>query len=265
MPAIDSGRQRARLSRAHLDVVNHVLRGVDVPAESADAELELVEAELLIEGRPLAFLAELTSQLTQAQVSVDVEIAGRDGFSTHGAVISADTCWTMSGWPRTTEQEYALLDQRLLPTWLAATLGLRTEGASESEEDLETVLGALDAALLERGLAEARAISSDLDDPLPTTVSALADLPAISTRLAQVLAFERRAWRVTCSWREEDGIGVAALAVIDAGPQGLWQRVLPAAPIGPEPLAPTTLVRFHRLSPSEVFHAVGSLVSSRRN
>lgn len=257
MPAIDSGRQRARLSRAHLDVVNHLLRGAEVPSNRLEAELELVESGLVRDGRPVDFLAGVTEQLTEAQISLDVEIAGRDGSSSHGAVLTSSHCWTVQGWPGAEEQEYALLDPRLLPTWLAATLGLSMEGAAEPAEDLETVLGALDAALAVRAEVESGSAGDGVLDP----VRALAEVPGISEGLAEVLAFERRAWRVTCSWRTADqGVDVRAVAVIDSGPRGLWQRVLPEEPIGTEPLDPLTPVLLRRLSASQAFRAVGELV-----
>ncbi|PWD50584.1 hypothetical protein C8046_07895 [Serinibacter arcticus] len=261
MPTIDSGRQRARLTHEHLDVVTHLLHGQPVPAGRADAERELTDAGLLRSGAPVEFLAELVAQLTQAEISIDVEISGRDGVSTHGALLTSTLCWTVQGWPGTEEKEYALLDPRLLPTWLAATLGLSTEGSSESEPEVDSTVGALDAALATRGALEARLdAGGSLLDGAAETLGAIGETPGIPPRLAELLTFERRAWRVTCSWRQGDQLAVRAVAVVDAGPQGLWQRALPAEPVGPEPLPPTTALRFRRLSPSETFRAVGELV-----
>lgn len=82
----------------------------------------------------------------------------------------------------------------------------------------------------------------------------------VDPALADVLAHERRSWRVTASWREGESLAVRALAVLDSDEQGLWERVLPAEPVPAEPLPPTEPVLLRRLSAADAFRAVGALL-----
>lgn len=260
-PAVDAARLRARLTTAHLDVLAHLLTGARPSPGSDDALDELVRADLVVDGVPSPFLRELVTELTQARVSIDVEIAGRHGLSTHGATLGAGTCWTVQGWPGEPLQEYARLDPRLLPTSLAATLGLSLAAGEAQAQEIATTLGTLDLALTARGEAEGRAQAEpDLATRTAAVRDAIAAVGDVDPVLADVLAHERRSWRMTTSWREGESLAVRALAVLDSDEQGLWERVLPAEPVPAEPLPPTEPVLLRRLSAADAFRAVGALL-----
>lgn len=262
MPSVDSGRQRVRLSGAHLDVAARVLEGRPVTADLTVARDELQDAGLLPGGAPHPLLADLIRDLAAAQVTLDIEVAGRDGTSTHGAVLTGSRCWLSQGWVGSEESEYALIDPRLLPSAVGLVIGLHQYGESDgAAAEVRTTLEGLDAAFAARGDIEAALDGgADLAGVAGAVRDAVAALPVGSPELGAVVAAERCAWRVTSASRVGADVVVRGLAVLDAREHGLWERVAPAEPLRDGRPAPDTEVVLVRRTPADLWRSLGALL-----
>lgn len=262
MPSVDSGRQRVRLSGAHLDVAARLLEGRSITADVEVARAGLHDAGLLPHGAPHPLLADLIRDLATAQVTLDIEVSGRDGTSVHGAVLTDTRCWLSQGWVGAEESEYALIDPRLLPSAVALVIGLHQGAAPDgAAAEVRTSIGGLDAALGVRGDIEAAlGGGADLADVAAAVRDAIAALPGGSPELGAVLATEQCAWRVTSASRSGEDVVVRGLAVLDAREHGLWERVAPAEPLVDGRPAPDTAVVLVRRSPSELWRSLGALL-----
>lgn len=262
MPSVDSGRQRVRLSGAHLDVAARLLEGRPVTADVTVPRDELHVAGLLPGGAPHPLLSDLIGDLAAAQVTLDIEVSGRDGTSVHGAVLTGSRCWLSQGWVGSEESEYALIDPRLLPSSVGLVIGLHQYAeTSPAPSEVRTTLEGLDAAFAARGQIEAAlAGGADLAGVAGTVRDAVAALPAGSPELGDVLAAERCAWRVTSASRAGEDVVVRGLAVLDAREHGLWERVAPAEPLRDGRLSPDTEVVLVRRSPAELWRSLGALL-----
>lgn len=262
MPSVDSGRQRVRLSGAHVDVAARLLEGRAVTTDVDVARAGLHDAGLLPGGTPHPLLADLVRDLAAARVTLDIEVSGRDGTSVHGAVLTDARCWLSQGWVGSEESEYALIDPRLLSSAVGLVIGLHQYAASDgAAAEVRTSLGGLDAALTARGDIEAAlGGGADLACVAEAVRDAVAALPAGSSELGAVLAAERCAWRVTSASRAGDDAVVRGLAVLDAREHGLWERVAPAEPLGVGRPSPDTEVVLVRRSPAELWRSLGALL-----
>lgn len=261
MPSLDSARGRARLSDAQLEAVVALLDRRGTRAEHHPATAELTHAGLVQDGRPSGFLADLVRDLAAADVVVDLEVAGRDGVSRHGAALVGARCWFVSGWPGEAESEYAQIDPRLLVHALALATGLQQGDPPGGRRPVACSFAQLSSALDARGRQERAAGPGDDLGPLrATTVEALTAVPGISRELADVLAAERSAWRLTASWRHADGRAVRVLAVVDAGDLGLWRREGVPEPLGVEAPPADTEIRLVPVAAAEVWREMAALL-----
>jgi hypothetical protein len=255
MPSLDAARARARLSGAHLDVLARLLDDRPLTDEVVTAATDLHHAGLVVDGVPVGLLADLVRDLAAAEVTLDVEVQGRDGTSLHGAVLSGPRCWTVTGWPGEEESEYARIDPRQLGSAIALTVGIEQRAAADVDP-LTTTVGVLDAMLAARGAAEAAVpAGADLAGVREQVLAAIGAVPGASPDAATVLVDERAAWRITAAWRRTDPPVVRGLAVIDARPTGYWVREQPAEPLAAERLVPS--------SAADLWRRIGDLLPGR--
>lgn len=98
------------------------------------------------------------------------------------------------------------------------------------------------------------AIDATLDEQLP---------PTARTPLRELLLTHRATWRVTVV--QPDGSGappaVRGLAVVDAGPTGLFLRTSPAEPLLPGALTSDTVLVLSPADPGSVWSALVDLLA----
>lgn len=260
MPSVDSARRRARLTGTQLEVLVDLVEGRPSRPQLASAATALTDAGLLLDGRPVAALVDLVRDLAAADVTLDLEVAGRDGVSVHGAALTAERCWLVSGWPGVAESEYTRIDPRMLLPALSMAVGLQQGAPPPGRTPVSCSLADLGAALDARGTIEAAAApGADLGPGRATTAESLRS-HGVAPELAAVLADERSAWRLTSSWTSDSGRVARVLAVVDAGEQGLWRREGVAEPLGAEPLSPGTTITWVPIAAADVWRDLISLL-----
>lgn len=233
--AMDRRRRRFLLFPDHLAVLGQLAES-GVVEEGLDVAVEaLREAGVIGEdGTVDPAASELAAALAGSSLLVDVETSSDDGIVYHGlafaAVDGVAACWAREGWPGTAQAEYLPLDVGMVVPWIATTVALGRAGKGGAD---------------------------DLPEVLETTVGALSVTDAAGAA-GEVLDAARLTWRVTVH-----GPGrptVRALAVIDAGERGLWERVAPAEPFGLDVPEPETPVVLERRSPGDVWRALVDLL-----
>lgn len=240
--AMDRRRRRFLLFPDHLAVLGQLAQE-GVVEEGLDAAVDaLREAGVLGADDAVDPAAdELAQALAGSSLLVDVETSSDDGIVYHGLAFASvggvAVCWARSGWPGTAQAEYLPVDVGMVVPWIATTVGLGRDGATGG---------------------------GSLPDVLTTTVGALgasdgtADPEEALGGAADVLDAARLTWRVTV--HAPGGSTVRALAVVDAGPLGLWERVAPAEPFGLDVPDPATPVVLERRSPGDVWRALVGLL-----
>jgi hypothetical protein len=255
----DPGRARLRLAPDELLVLGQLAAGTPVDGELT-AALDRLRAAGLTDGTSLLpDAAELVGVFARPDLLLDVETSSPWGLISHGVAVSGGLCWTMECWPGTDLAEYVPVEPALLVPTLARMVGLRRTpqpsfGVTALPDTLDAPLGALDAAL--DALGRADPTEPGAGRRAVDAVLAGAGVPDRSA-LAAVLADRRSAWRVTASAPGREPAGVA---VLDAGPSGLWRRELPAGPIGPEPPGPDVPLRLVRTTAGQVWRDLTALL-----
>ncbi len=172
-------------------------------------------------------------------------------------VAGRPVAWVRESWPGEALLTVYSIEPGLVVPWIALTVGLRAAGAVRRDRaPVSAPLRAFeDAALLvarDRSAAEdelrAAGFGADVAEPL-----------------AQVLGALRCTWRASAApirdeHDETTTPEVRSLVVLDAGSDGLWERVAPAEPIGTDDLDPTTVLRLEPRTHGQVWRALTALL-----
>ncbi|WP_168210057.1 hypothetical protein [Oerskovia sp. KBS0722] len=244
--AMDRRRRRFLLFPDHLAVLGQLAQdgvveeGLEVAVEAL-REAGVLGADDAVD--PAA--AELAQALAGSSLLVDVETSSDGGIVYHGLAFASvggqAVCWARSGWPGTAQAEYLPVDVGMVVPWIATTVGLGRDGAT-GDGSLPDVLATTVGAL-----------STSDDTGAPDDSASPGE-----TGAAAVLDAARLTWRVTVHGPGRST--VRALAVVDAGEHGLWERVAPAEPFGLDVPDPATPVVLERRSPGDVWRALVGLL-----
>lgn len=242
MPALDTGRGRARLTPSDLALL------ADLPSTDPDVltapRLPVLEAAGLVrDGAPADEVAALLPLLSGAELVLDVATTCRtttDGVVAltvlrHAVHLGRGQALVVESFPGTDEVDLGPVEIDHLPVVLTRLVGLRPRPLSP------VAPARLPAALVSDLLAglvtpeQGRAAEPVLRSTLPAQAPWLTadQVEAVSA----VLARRQAAWSVLP--RPADGAGAEGVSVLDGGPTGWWQRGLATEP-GHLVLAPVT-------------------------
>ncbi len=255
----DADRARLRGTLEHLGVLGQVLAGHDVEAELRGHLADLRHAGA-VRGTDVApDLQELVATVSGPQFALEIETSSPAGAVHHSISVLERTAWVMEGWGDTEEVTWWPLEPALIIPAVASLVGLRrrdagTEGRAEVKAPLELVERALE--VLRRGgpdhretaLAAARAV---VDQELS---------PPAARALMAMLVAHRSAWRVTVVDGTHGEPQARGMAVVDAGPSGLWLRTAPAEPMLLESLRDDTELVLSPTTPGQVWAALVGLL-----
>ncbi|MEV4095163.1 hypothetical protein [Streptosporangium saharense] len=264
MPSFDSARDRFRLGPAHLGVLGRLYEGERVSGDLVSARDELRAAGLMSDDDAvIPELAEFVTALAEPVVLVQIEIAGGEGVTDHGAVVGSDACYVYETWPGEVESEYVRTDLPLLVWSLARVVGLRDREAKPPVAPVvTTTIGVMDAGF--EALADMD--TANIDDTAERLRALLAERGRLSdpelTVFTHLLLQLNGNWRMTVAWnnRKGEGTDIRGITVLDCGPLGYWLRERPAEPIMPGAVTPDSELRLVFTDVRRVWRLITDLI-----
>ncbi|MVO83852.1 hypothetical protein GPA10_03495 [Streptomyces sp. p1417] len=252
---MDPTRRRLRLSDAHISVLGLLVEEGEVPGELGEARSQLRSAGILDDDDKIASeLFPLVSTLLEPHVIARVELTGRHGVSTSGAVVGNEFVFAHEAWPGEAESEYVPVQPEMLVFELSRMVDLHQDDtdAEAVGEEIVSTMGVLDAIvdrMESEGAEETDAITEAVNAP---------------PRLTEILAQLNCMWRMTVVWpRNEarpDDLGLAGLAVWDCGLEGYWVRELPAEPIQEGQVDASSELKVRRVTAKEIWGRITDLL-----
>ena len=260
----DADRARLRGTLEHLAGLGQLMAGREVDAELAGHLQDLRTAGAVVGSAIAPDLQELVATFAHPHVVVALETSSPVGVVRHSLSLLDRSTWVMEGWGGTDEVTWWPCEPALVVPTIANLAGLRRRDVVPGVERrpvqatldlLERALEALRLAGPEHRATALSAIRSSAAERLgPEGVESLLDL----------LAAHRGAWRVSVLQEVDGQSQVNALAVVDAGPLGLWQRTAPVDPVHLADLTADTEVVLEPTTPGQVWTALTDLLRSGR-
>ena len=261
----DADRARLRGTLEHLAVLGQLMSGREVDAELAGHLQDLRTGGAIVGTEIAPDLQELVATFAHPQVVIALETSSPAGVVRHSLSLLDRSTWVMEGWGGTDEVTWWPCEPQLIVPTIANLVALRRRDVAPGVErrpvraTLELVERALEALRQagpeHRATALAVIRSSAAEALAPEAVESLIDL----------LAAHRGAWRASLLQQVDGQPQVRGLAVVDAGPLGLWRRTAPVDPVYPADLSADTEVVLEPTTPGQVWTALTDLLRTGRD
>ena len=259
----DVDRARLRGTLEHLATLGQLLAGRDVDPELAGHLQDLRTAGAVVGTDVAPDLRELIAVVGRPQVVVELETSSPAGVVRHSVSVRDRQGWVAEGWGGSDEVTWWPVEPALLVPTVASLVGLRRRPADLERTEVRAPLGLVERALQALQLAG--------HENRPTALAAVRSAaqeelaPPAVDGLVELLAAHRAAWRVSVLRHDGEEPSVRALAVVDAGPLGLFERTAPAEPVETGDLTAGTEVVLTPTTPGRVWTAVTALLGDGRD
>ena len=260
----DADRARLRGTLEHLAVLGQLMTGREVDAQLAGHLQDLRTAGAVVGTDIAPDLQELVTVFAHPQVVVELETSSPAGPVRHSLSLRDRSVWVMEGWGGTDEVSWWPCEPALLVPTIATLAGLRRRDVAPGVErhPVRAPLGLVERsleALSQAGPAHRATALSAIRSSAGETLA-----PEAVKSLLDLLAAHRGAWRVSLLRQVAGRPTVRAVAVVDAGPLGLWQRTAPVDPVLLADLTADTEVVLEPTTPGQVWTALTDLLRSGR-